>query len=698
MMKRLALSLCLLSALLQARAETNGTIRFPPHPRVLYTAAELAAFRTDPARAQERTNTIQHADRLKAEGLIVPDKEGNWIFYYACPADASRLDAESATRHVCPVCKTVYTDERTVAAYRTKLYYQLEDQFRTLALAYALSGNTAYAEPVRDAMLNMARAWPTFTRHDRWGRTGLLAVVGGRRFCQLLDEATSLIALAGSWDLIADAPCISADDRALIEKQLFRMPAEELTRFEMFTGNRNNHQTWFNAAYTVTGLALGDETLFRRGLYSDTGLLWQLGTSVTADGLWYEGAMAYHFYALSAIQKTLEAARRAGLDFSANSRLKSLWLGPLQMAYPDGQCPVFHDSDPANLSQYRSFFEWGAGYFHDPALAQGSPAALGSTNLAGIGVAVLRRGSGASASCAMLDYGMHGDGHGHPDKLNLVLYALGHELLLDPGRISYSVPEYKTWCRTTVAHNTVVIGACDQKPDTGRLLFFADTPAAAGALAVTDGAYPGAGLRRFLVLTDDLLIDVFSVRNASPALVDWLAHGRGTLTGPPELAPRKEPISDQDGYPHLTNLKEAACSNSPVPFTFTLDNDKFWRLWGVNDARCTRLITGSGIGYNTRDIVPFVMRRRALKNTTFMTVYDLSGTGSVTNISLLPVLEKGLPVLENEAMALRIDSATGSRLAALDLTDEGSRELTVSGKSFTRWLLSESKHCETPGM
>ncbi len=690
-MKRLASLLVLFSALTTARAATPPEpVRFPPHPRILFTAAELEAFRIDPARAEERTNTFRIADRLKADGLTVPDKEGNWIFYYACPADNSGLEAESATRHVCPVCKKVYTDERTAAAYRTRLYYQLEDHFHTLALAYALSGNPSYAEPVRDAMLKMACAWPTFTRHDRWGRTGLLAVVGGRRYCQLLDEACSLIALAGSWDLIADAPCISPADRILIEKQLFRMPAEELTRFEAFTGSRNNHQTWFNAAYTVTGLALGDEPLFRRGLYSDTGLLWQLGTSVTADGIWYEGALAYHFYALSAITKTLDAAKRVGVDFSDNARLKSLWLGPLQMAYPDGQCPVFHDSDPANLAQYRTYFDWGAAYFHDPLMAQGSPASLGSTNLAGIGIAVLRRGSGASASCAMLDYGIHGDSHGHPDKLNLVLYALGRELLLDPGRISYSVPEYTTWCRTTVAHNTVTIDGRDQRPDTGRLLFFADTPAASGALAVTDGAYPGASLRRFLVLTDNLLIDVFSVVNASPAQVDWLAHGRGALTGPSELASRTQPLAKQNGYQHLTNLKEADCTaNGSVPFTFTLDNGAYWRLWAVNEVKGTHLFTGSGIGYNTKDVVPFVLRRQELRNSVFITLYDLSGTGAVTNVTQLPVLEKGKLVPDTDAVAIRIDTPNGSRRVALDLTENGSRELSVDGIIFKRWLLSD---------
>lgn len=691
--------LCLLLPLLFAAIASLGdpapALTFPPRPRVLYSPAELAALKSDPARGADRTNIVRRAGKLLEKGLTVPVKEGDWIFYYACPGDGSTLRPETDERHVCPKCKRVFTDERTAAAYRTRLYNELEQNLETLATAYAVSGELTYAAPVREALLSLAQTWPTLTRHDRWGRTGLLAVVGGRRFCQLLDEAVSLITLAGAWDLVADAACFSAEDRALIEKQLFRLPARELCALEAFAGSRNNHQTWFNAAYTVTGLALGDEALLRRGLEGGAGLRWQLEHSVTADGLWYEGALAYHFYALQAIMKTLDAARTAGLDFSGDARLKSLWLGPLQLAYPDGRCPVFHDSDPLSLAAHKKCFEWGARYFNDPSLAAGNPALLGSTNLAGIGVAVLRRGSGSAAACLMLDYGIHGDSHGHPDKLNLVLYALGRELLLDPGRISYSVPEYKTWCRTTVAHNTVVLNGRDQRPDTGRLLYYSDTPAASGVLALSGGAYPGTQLRRFLILTGDLLIDVFSVTRSEKGLTDWIVHGRGTLTGPPGLQSREAPLKEPDGYAHLTGLQEGAPVQRPLPFTFTLGTDTCWRIWAVGDAPGDAIVTGSGLGYTTQDKVPFLLRRHIGGTVCFPTVYDLSGRGLVTNVALLPVSENNRLLSSAEAVALRVDTSSGSRLFAVDLSDLAARTLTVSGKPFTRWLLAESKDCES---
>ena len=41
--------------------------------------------------------------------------------------------------------------------------------------------------------------------------------------------------------------------------------------------------------------------------------------------------------------------------------------------------------------------------------------------------------------------------HGHPDKLQLLLFVQGREWLLDPGRLDYSHKEHKTWYRQTVA-------------------------------------------------------------------------------------------------------------------------------------------------------------------------------------------------------------------------------------------------------
>ena len=661
---------------------------FPPRPRLLFTPATLTEFRNDPARESERVALKQRAETILARGLVVPRGEGDWIFYYACPADGSTLHAESESVHVCPRCGRRYTDERTIAAWRTRGYEALEAELDVLAKAWALTGDRRFFDPVREALVQLAKDWPGYTRHDRWGRRGLLAVVGGRRYCQLLDEAVSLIRLAGIYDLVAEGPW-PADERDLVEQQQLRMPADEIGRFELFINARNNHQTWFNAAYAAVGLALGDSNRLQRAVFGSRGLLRQLETSVTEDGLWYEGTIAYHFYALQAIQKTLEAAHRVGWTFADHPRLKRLWMGPLQLAYPDGRLPVFHDSDPVSLSTYRAHYQWAADYFGDPALKAAVPEGLVSTNLSGMGIAVLRRkGIGGQPLCVMMDYGLHGDHHGHPDKLNIVLYALGEELVLDPGRISYSVPEYKTWARTTVAHNTVVVNQRDQQPDTGRLLFFEERPQGVAVLAESQGAYPGVRLRRFLVLTDLFLADAFSVEGSVAITSDWILHGRGHVTPPESLKPRLKPLGEANGYPHLTRLMAGLCTNATPLFSFTLSPSKTWTLWLPGDEEGTWLCTGLGIGYRLDDAVPFVLRRRETAHTLFLAVLDLSGQRAIESVTCKTVRDReGRPVSPLWAVGLEIVGNWGRWRLGLDLSDAPSPLSLEGGPLFERWGL-----------
>ncbi len=641
-------------------------LQFTEHPRSLYTAQELAQWKTDPARSNELAEVFKKADRILDKGVTpVPEKEGQWIFYYACPKDNADLKPETPERHVCPVCKTVYQDERTAAAYRTVLNYRMEKEIAALALAYALSGEARYASPVRKALLDLAGLYPQWGRHDRWGRHGLLALTGGRRYCQLLDEALGLITLSQTYDLASPAPCFSSEDRKKIEDGLIRYVAREIQGREVFAGSRNNHQTWFNASYAVAGLVLADSSLMERAITGKAGLLWQLKASVTSDGLWYEGAFSYHFYALEAIKVILEAATRAGLDFSENAGLKSLWLGPVSLAWPNGSFPVLNDGDQGGLFHHKAIYEWGANYFKDPALAT-----IGSTNasaivpsksvaLTDIGLAVLRRGSAGNAVCAILDYGEHGGHHGHPDKLNLMLYARNREFFLDPGRLTYSVPEHETWCRTTVAHNTLVINEHNQAATTGELWSFTNHADYAACLAATDKAYPGWELKRFLILTDGFLLDVFAVHGRRDACLDWFLHVRGKLEEQFANAPLNTALGCGPGYQHLRNSMRLE-TEMPISLAFSQGPNQTVRVI-LPFADADNIFVGAGIGYSLKDEVPFVLRRRRAASSLFVSLYDFSDTPiQPQNIRQLSVFDNDKPLSNWDAVGLEVQESGGT--------------------------------------
>ena len=530
-------------------------LTFQAHPRIVYSADELKALRESPSKTAEKKRIIARGDAILKKPIDIPKntKGGQWTFYYACSKDGARLRALSKTEHKCPKCGKIHKSERIVAAYRTVLYGKADAAIYNLALAYAVSGDDKYALAVKKAFLELVELYPKLQRHDRWGRKGFMAVVGGKRYCQHLSEATSIIKLAKAYDFCVDSPVFSPADRKNIAKNFLKATVDEISTYEFFVGRKNNHQTWFNAAYANVGVAIGDRTLIDRALNGSGGLLAQLKGSVTNDGIWYEGTVSYHYYALSAIIETLKALKRVDVDLSKNNRLKSLWIGPMDLTFPNGRMPAINDGDPYDIKRRKATYVFALNYFKDPVFANlagdknAKQRPLESRVLSDIGIAVMRRGTGKNAVCAFLDYGQHGGHHGHPDKLQIILYALGSELFLDPGRISYSVKEYNAWCRTTVAHNTIVLNKKNQKRAKGKILFFKDEKEYTACLARCDTAYSGVSMKRFLLMTDAYLVDVFIVSKpkglwGNTVTWDWLLHSRGKLSTSVPTINREKPL------------------------------------------------------------------------------------------------------------------------------------------------------------
>ncbi len=687
------ISFCIISTVINCASKLPEPV-FKSHPRLAYTTDEINAWKADAKRSAEITHLRERSDILLKQGLTVPTLEGNWYFYYACPKDGARLNPESLERHVCPVCHAVYTDERTQASYRTILNDQLNDACYTLALTYALTGEVKYAEPVIKALCELARLYPTWEHHDRWGRRGLLAVVGGWRYAQLLDESYTIIILAKAYDLISDAPNITAEQRNNIEQNLLKRTVENVMKFQIFAGSKNNHQTWFNASYVTVGVAIGDKSLINAGINGAHGFLWQMKESVTDDGLWYEGTMSYQRYAMLAIIQTLDSCARVGWNFADNKRLRSMWLGPISMAYPNGQFPVFHDSDPGSVYSWSDFYRYGYSYFKDKRFLPYTGEAttekaeqLNSSNLSSIGIAALRDGLGEKAICAMIDYGQHGDHHGHPDKLNLVLYAMGNEILLDPGRITYSVPEYETWCRTTLAHNTVVLNGENQQPDTGKMLYFHTDKEYSAALMESTGAYPGNTMRRFVILKDNILIDFFLVIGEKEQQTDWVMHARGGCSIDMQLSPL-ETLGKTSGYQHITDIQSAP-GTTQFKVSGQFDKDKKYVIWCDGDSTST-IFTGKGIGYSLNERVPMMIRRRTAQATLFTTVYDLSGNRTaVKDMKRLPLQIGNSEAKENEAIALQIAMNNGTLTVACDLRINAKTPIKLDGTKIDRCLVIE---------
>lgn len=642
-----------------------GDITFPDSPRVAHSADSLAAWKGDPARADEIRGILERADGFLANPPPVPSAGGQWYFFYLCPKDGTQLTAESEARHRCGTCGVLYEDERTVAAYRGIQWQKVDEAISALALAHALGTNAAHAAEAGRLLVATATLYPTLMRHDRWGYEGEEAPAGGRRYAQKLDEAMSAISLAKSYDLVASA--FSEDDRIFIETNFFRQLAAdfqadstramwevEYPKAEIWAGNgpvgrgipaalsphdlaswetnivavgttrstpavhRSNHQTWINAALTAIGLTLADKALIHEAIDGPHGLRWQLEHSLTAEGIWYEVCMNYHFYAMGAVMETLQLADRVGLSFRDDAGLKSMWEGPVRFSYPDGGFPVINDSDVDRLQHHGGHYQWAADYFREPrfgAMADPTPevrqalAAASSTNLAGAGLVYLRNGDPLYPICVVLDYGAHGGQHGHPDKLNITVYGGGAEVVADTGRIGYAFREYHAWARTTAANNTIVVNGVDQQATTGELISFVPTADGGRVVARCDTAYPGCTLQRTVEMEGHRLTDELAVTCAAPATLDCFLHLRGlVVTGL---------VDDVPGPP----------THAEVKWQGTVEDNEF-TLGGtgrlVIEGTASRYV-GNAMGSRRDEQVPVLLRRVQGTQALFRTRYEFAG-------------------------------------------------------------------------
>ncbi len=564
---------------------------------------------------------VNRAGRDLKREVTLPPRGGQWPHWYSCKKDGTRLVADSPTSHRCPVCGAVYHGE----PYDSVVFYgqhaSWSQTIRNFGLAYRFTGKPEYAARAGEILTAYADRYAGYTLHDKDGKA---KVGGGHIMAQTLDESVWLIPVAFGYAMVRDA--LSAGARAHIEKDLLVAAADVIRNHKL---SIHNIQCWKNSAVGVAGFAAGNEALVHEAIDDpQRGLRVQLEKGVTADGLWYEGSMGYHFYTVDAIWPLAEAARLNGVNLYTD-RYRTMFDAPLNLALPNGDSPGFNDNSGGNVKAYESLYElafarWkrpefgrlaavstrqnlNALLYGDEKLPQGPFIPETSVLMKSAGFAMLRAGGNAVA----VRFGMHGGGHGHPDKLNIVTYAAGHLFGLDPGSINYGVPLHKEWYRATIAHNTVTVDGKDQASADGELENWNGSSLTAKAGA----AYPGVTLRRSLSLDKQALQDRFECASEIDHDYDYAFHAAGKLTTSLKLTPR-----DALPYLHVEKVSEARA-----------DGD-WWAEWNQDGIRYrlnmkgvpgTTVFIAQGPGRDPASRVPMIIVRRHAKQTVFECTHEM---------------------------------------------------------------------------
>ena len=487
-----------------------------------------------------------------------------------CPEDATALtfDPWSPNEHRCPRCGKTWRGERHDWSWARYQHLWLAERAAHLAALAGLGDETdrpaaarardilnAYAQrywryPNRDNVLGPSRLFFSTYLESLW-TCNFVAAASLLRACDQLDDATA----RGVNQVVEEAATVIGD----------------------YDERFSNRQTWNNAALAAAAVWFEDEELAQRVIEGDTGLIAHLVRGYGHDGMWYEGEN-YHLFALRGLLTGAGWARLAGVDIREDQRLTdrlhAALRAPTLTALPDFTFPARKDSrfgvslaQPAYLELWEiglarvgmgDIGAWLAAlyqvppptpelqesYLHDAGAqrtARGARISLSwwalleilpelpaseaawepkSVLLESQGLAVLRR----DGRYVSLECGPQGGGHGHPDRLQLLLHADGVYWLPDPGTGQY-VTHDLFWYRSTLAHNAPRLDGESQPPGNATCECFDDQ----GEWAWVHGRFNE--LIRMVVTGPAYIVDVTMLSGREDHLLElpWHIAGRGAV-------------------------------------------------------------------------------------------------------------------------------------------------------------------------
>jgi hypothetical protein len=618
------------------------------------------------------------ADSWLNKTVYYPSKPAGESGKFVCGDTPLVFNYDKPHEHVCPTNNQVYTGSDVDEGWRFTAHTVNIEAVRNLALTYALSGEAKYAQKAKEMLRHSAELYPSYAMH----------ALNGRLYYQSLDEAVQMIELVQAYDLIEPSGLLNAAEKYNVEQNLFAPSAKTLQGYDV---GKSNWQTWHNAAIGAVGAALEDKTLMDFSVTGKSGFNFQMANSVLSDGFWYEGAIGYHFYAQSALFFHAQALKNMGYDLFASPNFKKTFDVTLQYAFPDlgiinsndsGKYPTnlgapgrvvpmdyegvyaeYNDADYGTLlsmlyndrERARGGFiipgNTGSGIVGEQAVFYGkSVIPTGGTlpsesmNFTGLGHSVLRAGAGEDQLYALVDYGVHGGYHGHPDKLHLEVFGKGERLAPDLGIPPYSNSMYTSYYKTTFSHNTVMVDGDTQAiPTVNNVevyeptkLFMQSEPL--NIMTNTSSkAYANMGrYERTVAVTKDYMIDLFTLESATSRQYDWLLHGIGSFTPGTTMDTFTGPLGTKDSTPFFRNGTSKELSGSWEGAWNTVNGNglKLFSLTSTPSATSTMIVgEAPGPGNDTAAYTPTVVNRVYGNNAQFVSVLEpYTGTSKIENV------------------------------------------------------------------
>ena len=208
--------------------------------------------------------------------------------------------------------------------------------------------------------------------------------------------------------------------------------------------------------------------------YAFSRLAGEIDVQVYPDGFQYELTTNYHDVVIQNYHWVLCTAKAIGYDVPdvLSKNLQRMFELNIKITCPDRRYPDLNDGGRGEL---KFWCNMGMNYFPENEQIkyfatdgkEGSLPPYTSVALPYTGQAYMRTGWSTGDMWFFMDAGPFGKAHQHEDKLNVLMYAYGKEVLRDAGSYSYDTSDMRRFVLSTYSHNCGLVDDMGQNRRSG---------------------------------------------------------------------------------------------------------------------------------------------------------------------------------------------------------------------------------------
>ncbi|MGR5140129.1 heparinase II/III domain-containing protein [Photobacterium sp. DNB23_23_1] len=633
---------------------------------------------------------------------------------------------------------------------------------------YLITENEAYRDYIRNLLVAYAEVYPKLELN-----VSLDSNHPGRIFHQTLNENMWMLYASCAYSCIHhtlsdDERSLIENDLFQIMADMF------VDTYAHDFDIIHNHGLWAVAGVGICGYAIQNQEIVDKALYGlkgdsvSGGFLAQLSQLFSPDGYYMEGPY-YHRFSLRPIQLFAEAIERrqpeVGIFAHKDGVIKTTSYAVMSTAFPDGTLPALNDSsktidindegvlittsacygryeEDANLLAMaahqkdvwvhisgKKLSDAVAKEENIPAFNWGSLFVTDGPNGDKGGLTIMRhRDSKDQDTMALLWFGQHGSDHqyhsaldhGHYDGLHLSVFNKGHETLHDYGFGRWVnvepkfggryIPENKSYCKQTIAHNTVVVDRKTQnefntamaESRNGELHFFkTENEDFQGMSGIVREYYAGVDMQRSVLLAkvdgieNPLIIDLYRLISEDEHEYDFPVHHTGQIIRTDfdyQANASLKPMGESDGYQHIWQVAQGEVSGSTL--VSWLHDNSYYSM--VSSAGNKGEVIFGRLGandpdFNLRSEPMFVLRQKA-KSHLFANVLETHGyfneaveasvdaRGKVERVEVVGMDDVAsvvrLHLIDGQVLTYAVSNQTGG-------LQDGKHEVSFAGESFS---------------